>query len=214
MPTRGLLVVVAVVALLLGAALGPRAAGSRAEAQEPAAVVFGFIAVGAGQPAPTRVRALIGETVCGTSGQLALAGDVYLYTLVVASALEKPGCGVDGAAVRLQLLAGEIDAGVPAAQALWRRGITRVDLASVAATSVGVFVGELPAGSGLAQLRWTGPSGTAVTHAVGTIRRDVVAVYHWNTQRQQFDAYVVGAPIEASAYTVVDADDIVFVRVK
>lgn len=111
MRARGLMVVVAVLALLLGVVVGQRAAGSRAEAQEPAAVVFGFVAVSAGQPTPTRVRALIGESVCGTSGQLALAGDAYLYTMVVASALEKPGCGVDGAAVRLQLLSGEIDAG-------------------------------------------------------------------------------------------------------
>jgi hypothetical protein len=157
---------------------------------------------------------MVGETVCGTSALQSLDPALYFYSLSVASALEKPGCGVDGAAVRLQLLAGEIDAGAPAAQALWRRGITRVDLASVAATSVGAFVGELPAGPGLAQLRWAGPSGTAVGRAVATIRRDVAAVYHWNTQRQEFDAYVVGAPIEASAYTVVDADDIVFVRVK
>jgi len=213
-PTRGLLVVVAAVALLLGAAIGQRATGSRANAQEPVAIIFGFVAVGPGQTVPTRVRALIGETVCGTSVQLTQAGELYVYTLLVASALEKAGCGVDGAAVRLQLLAGEIDTGVPAGQALWHRGITRVDLTAVAASSAGAFFGELPAGPGLAQLRWAGPSGTAMARAVATIRREVVAVYRWNTQRQQFDAYVVGAPAEASAYTMIDAEDIVFVRVK
>jgi hypothetical protein len=205
---------VAALALLIGVGIGQQAAGSRAAAQEPAAVIFGFVSVAAGQPAPTRVRALVGETVCGTSGPLAqVEGALLLYTLVVARAGEKAGCGFDGATVRLQLLAGEIDAGVPAAQVLWRQGIARVDLSSVAVTG-GVFVGELPAGPGLAQLRWTGQSGTSVVAALATLRREAVAVYHWNTQRQQFDSYVVGAPREASSYAVVDADDIVFVRVK
>ncbi len=216
MRSRALTLVIAGLALFLGVLLGQQdAGGSSASAQESPSVFYGFTSRYPDGMLPSKVRAQVGDTVCGTAPVLEFSEVSGFYTLTVASAAEKAGCGEDGVSVQFFLLVGDIDPGEPVAQALWERGVHRLDLLfDSAAQEQGAFVGELPAGPGGAQMRWVGPSDVAIEDAVATIPREVVAIYRWNVATQQWDAYVVGAPAAAQTYTRVDADDIVFVRVK
>jgi hypothetical protein len=135
--------------------------------------------------------------------------------LVVVPADQKLGCGTDGAPVQVQLIRGDIGPGVLAAQVPWRAGsLMRFDLSMATTTSVGGFVGALPDGPGTAAVRWSGASGVPVERAVATIARTVESVHFWDVRRQAFRTWAPGAPVLADTYTLVDADDIVFVRVK
>ncbi len=218
MRSRALTVVIASIALLTGFAFGQQdAGGSSVSAQEPPAIFYGFISSphDSREAAPTRVRATIGETVCGTADIAATPElGIGFYTIEVASAKEKPGCGTDGVAVQFRLFSGELDAGVPLAQALWSRGLHRLDLSALASEGAGSFLGELPHGPGGTQLRWAGASGVSIEDAIATIPREVEAVFHWRVDSQSWDYYFGGAPLSTATYHVVDADDIVFVRVK
>src|SRR5205823_8079947 len=128
---------------------------------------------------------------------------------------QKAGCGVEGAAVQLRLISGDLDAGSVAGQVLWRSGaVQQYDLSSVASITAGTFVGALPAGPGAAQLRWTGGSGVPIQTAIASIPRGVDTVYFWDVSAQKYRSYVVGGPAMDQTYTVVDADDIVLVRVR
>jgi len=218
MRPRALTAVIASVALLTGVLLGQQdAGGSRVSAQEPPAIYYGFVsgALGGGDTSPTRVRAYIGETVCGTASIAATPEvEIGFYTIEVASAAEKPGCGSAGLAVQLRLFSGELDAGLPATQALWSGGLHRLDLSTLGSSQAGSFVGGLPDGPGAAQLRWAGASGVPIADAIATIPREVEAVFHWNVGEQAWHYYFAGAPASTATYQLVDADDIVFVRMK
>jgi hypothetical protein len=223
MHSRALTVVIASVALLTGVLLGQHdAGGSRVSAQEPPAIYFGFVftarqatGVGAEDIAPTRVRALIGENVCGTA-QITPTPEPGLgfYTIEVASAADKAGCGSDGTEVKFHAFSGELDTDLPVAHALWSPGLHRLDLDAAGTVDEGAFVGDLPRGAGGAQLRWAGGSGVPIEDAVATVDREVEAVFHWDAQQQGWEFYFTGAPASTATYTVVDADDIVFVKVK
>ena len=220
---RGLFLVVALAALLGGALFGPlfeaslfdaMGAGSRAYAQEPAFVLYGFVESGAA-PLPLKVRANIGGVTCGTADVTASSNAAGFYALVVVPEDQKAGCGVSGVTVQMHLIRSEIDPGVVAGQVLWRAGaLLRYDLSMVASTSAGAFVGALPDAPGTAVLRWSGHSSVPVERAVATIARDVEAVHFWDVRRQQFRSWIPSAPATSDSYTLVDADDIVFVRVR
>lgn len=215
---RGLLFVAALAALLGGALFGPlfgmHRAGSRAYAQEPAFVLYGFVTSG-DAPLPSKVRATIGEVTCGTAEVTAAGNATGVYALVVVPVDQKAGCGANGVTVRVHLIRSEIDPGVVAGQVLWRAGsLQRYDLSMVESTSIGAFLGVLPEGPGTAALRWSGNSGVSIERAVATVAREVEAVYFWDVRRQAYRSWVAGAPEGAATYTLVDADDIVFVRVK
>ena len=206
---------VAACALLIGSSLlGLSGAGSRAHAQEPALVVFG--AVGSGSaPLPTRVRATVGDVACGSAEVTPTGAGTGFFALIVVAAGTKPGCGVEGAAVRLSLQSGEIDPGLVGTQVLFHAGATvRIDLSAVPSLSAGSFVGPLPVGSGQAYVRWTGPAGTPVEQALRTVPREVESVTFWDVLRQEYRSYVVGAAAGSQTYTLVDTDDIVLLRVK
>ncbi len=211
--TRGSVLVVAALSVLLGVFAGDHGAGSRASAQEPAFVLFGFVASG-DAPLPSRVRASIGAVVCGSAQVQPSGPGAGVYALAVVPSDQKAGCGTPGAAVRLTLLSGEIDPGTVAGQVLWRGGHSqRFDLSTVTeALGGGSFAGQLPAGPGLAYLRWTGASAVPIERAIASIPRTVVAVYFWNVGRQAFDTYIAGGLLPS--YTLVDADDIVIVHVR
>ena len=189
-------------------------AGSRASAQEPAMIVFGFVERELNRPFPTRVRAFVGDTVCGTADVAPSGEGLAFYFVIVASEAQKPGCGTEGATVTFRLLYASLDAGTPFAQSVpWRRGVAqRLDLSPQTGAALGSFVGTLPSTSGFGIVRWTGRSGTPVEHAVATIPRAVAAVFYWDVVRQRFDVYIPGGPALTSTYTVVDTDDVVIVR--
>lgn len=200
---------------ILAACLGFLAVGSRASAQAPTALFFGFIALDE-QPAPDRVRALVGDTVCGTAEIMPSGEGRGFYFVQVVSAGEKPGCGVEGSPVSFVLLSGALDEGTPAAQTqAWHAGTSQqLDLSTTTGVSFGAFTGELPSGGGLGLVRWTGASATPVEQAVRTVPREVLAVYYWDVAAQRFLTYIPDAPLVASTYTEVDSGDIVFVRVR
>jgi hypothetical protein len=213
---RGFVLAVVFASLLGGALFGPLVtkAGSRAYASEPAFVLYGYVQAGDGV-LPSKVRASIGDATCGTADVSATSASAGAYALVVVPADQKTGCGTDGALVQVQLIRGEIGPGVLAAQVPWRAGgLVRFDLSMASTASVGGFVGVLPDGPGTAALRWSGASGVPVERAVATIARTVESVNFWDVRRQSFRTWVPGAPVVAQGYTLVDADDIVFVRVK
>lgn len=217
--TRGSVFAVGMLALLLGVFAGNPftgnlGAGSRASAQEPAFVLFGIVSSG-DAPLPSRVRASIGDVVCGTAQVQSSGNGAGVYALAVAPADRKAGCGTSGATVRMALLSGEIDSGIVVGQVLWRGGQSqRFDLYTAPdAADSGTFAGQLPTGPGVAYLRWTGASAVPIARAVATIPREVTAVYFWNVRQQAFDSYIPnGGPIPS--YTLVDADDIVLVHVR
>lgn len=198
---------------LIGISAAP---ASRANAQEAGvAVFFGFIAADATSGPPQSVRATIADITCGTSDVTPLDDGVAFYLLTVASASEKAGCGVDGAPVTFLLLFGEVDPGSPAAQTqAWGIGAHRLDLSAATDVAFGRFVGEFPAGPGIAMLRWSGASATPTEQAVATIARDVESVSHFDVPSQSFRTYIPGAPALASDYALIDRDDIVAVRVR
>lgn len=200
-----------------GSLFGASTAGTpHATAEGVPAVFFGFVPLDQFSAKPTRVRALIGDTVCGTASLQPSGEGLAFYVLSVVPAADKAGCGTDGVPVRFLLLAGEVDPGTPAAQTqAWKQAGQRVDLSPAASNaSFGSFVGQLPAGRGFAMVRWTGRSGTPVEQAVLTLGRRISALYHWNVERQRFDAYIPGALAVVQGYSAVDTDDIVFVGVE
>ena len=146
-------------------------AGSRAYAQEPALVLYGFVQTGDGIP-PTKVRATIGDVTCGTADVNLTSASTGAYALVVVPADQKAGCGTDAALVSVLLLRGEIGPGVLVAQVPWRAGgLVRYDLSATMTAPLGGFVGMMPDGPGAALLRWNGASGVPVERAVTTITR-------------------------------------------
>lgn len=188
--------------------------GSHASAQEPVSVFFGFVDGPAGTP-PERVRALVGETVCGTANVLPLgASPVGFYLVSVASGGEKAGCGQPGSTVRFLLLSGQVDPGTPAEQTgTWRAGENqRLDLVASTAT-LGRFLGELPSGRGLGLVRWVGAAGTPVRDALATLGRPVRQAYLWDVDLQRYRVFIPNAPAAAQTFTIVDTDDLVFVAV-
>lgn len=189
-------------------------AGSRAYAQEPALVLYGFVQTGDGIP-PTKVRATIADVTCGTADVSLTSASTGAYALVVVPADQKAGCGTDGTLVSVLLLRGEVGPGVLVAQVPWHAGgLVRYDLSATLTVPVGGFVGMMPDAAGTAVLRWNGASGVPVERAVTTITRPVEAVHFWDVKRQAFRSWIPGAPAAAQGYLMVDTDDIVFVRVK
>jgi len=158
---------------------------------------------------------MIGDVACG-SAEVAPTGEgIGFYALVIVSGDTKPGCGVEGAAVRLSLQSGEIDPGIESTQVLFRSGTTAIlDLSAMAPLIGGALVGALPAGPGRAYVRWTGPSGVPVEQALRTLSREVESVTFWDVQRQQARHYVVGAQASTQSYTLVDTDDVLMVIVR
>ena len=207
---RGFASLVLGAALLVGSLVS--GVGSRASAQEPALVLYGSIASGS-TPLPSRVRATVGDVSCGSAEVSNTGNGTGFYAVVVVSSDTKSGCGVNGAAVKVWLQSGEIDPGIGTTQVLFRPGaIVHLDLSTVPTTLTGSFVGQLPTGSGVAYLRWTGASGTPIEQAATTIGRAVELISFWDVSKQTFRNYTPGAPTSAQAYSVVDMDDIVLVR--
>jgi hypothetical protein len=189
----------------------------RAYAQEATApfVAYGAIAAGDDGGLPAKVRATVGDVVCGTADVIRSEVGRGFYVVVVASSGQKPGCGVPGSIVQLKLLDGEVDPGALGAQAPFLPGgALRVDFAAVPRMLSGAFVGKLPDGPGAALLQWTGSSGVPIEQATATIGRDVVSVHYWDVQRQVFRSFVAGALPEQQTYTLVDAGDTVLVHVR
>ena len=209
---------VAALAMVAGLALvaSSGASASRAHAQEAdASIFYGFISPGEGGAIPLKVRATISEITCGTDDVTPLAGGLGFYVVTVASQATKEGCGAEGAPVTFLLLAGEVDEGSPAAQTqAWTPGTQRLDLSPIPNATFGTFIGELPAGPGLGVMRWSGVSATPVDQAAATLARDVESVHFYDVPSQGFRVYIPGAPGVVSTYTLVDRDDIVFVRVR
>ncbi len=196
-----------------GSLFGASTAGTpHATAGGVPAVFFGFVPLDQLSAPPTRVRALSGDTVCGSASLQPSSEGLAFYVLSVVPASDKTGCGTDGTPVRFLMLAGEVDPGTPAAQTqAWKQVSQRVDLSPAASNPFfGSFAGQLPAARGFAVVRWTGRSGTPVEQAVLTLGRPISALYHWNVERQRFDAYIPGALAAAQSYSAVDTDDIVF----
>ena len=209
---------IAALAMAAGLALvaSSGASASRAQAQEAdASIFYGFIEPGEGGAVPLKVRATISGVTCGTDDVTPLAGGLGFYVITVASQATKDGCGAEGAPVTFLLLAGEVDEGSPAAQTqAWKPGTQRLNLSPVPNATFGTFIGELPAGPGLGVMRWTGASATPIEQAVATILRDVESVTYFDVPTQSFRVFAPGAPDLVSTYTLVDRDDIVFVRVR
>lgn len=209
---RGLASVVLGAALLAGSLFS--GVGSRASAQEPALVLYGSIASGTA-PLPSRVRVTIGDVSCGSAEVSNTGSGMGFYAVVVVSSDTKPGCGVNGAAVRVSLQSGEIDPGIGATQVIFRPGsIVHLDLSTVPAVLTGSFVGQLPTEAGVAYLRWTGASGTAIEQAAATLGRVVEQISFWDVSKQTVRTYTPGASGNAQTYGLVDTDDIVLVRVQ
>ena len=209
---------VAALALAAGLALvaASGASAPRAYAQEAdASIFYGFISPGDGGSTPIKVRAIISETTCGTDDVTPIDGGIGFYAVIVASASEKDGCGTEGARVTFALLFGAVDEGVPAAQTqAWASRTQRLDLSPVPDATFGTFIGELPAGPGLALLRWVGASATPIDQAIATIPRRVSYVAYFSAGTQAYRSYVPDAPEYVSDYLLVDRDDIVWVRVR
>ena len=198
--------------LVLGAALfvGPlvSGAGSRASAQEPAFVLFGTVARIDGV-LPSRIRATVGEVVCGSADVNRQPDGTGFYALSVVSAGTKTGCGTQFALIRVRAILGEIDSGDVAALAVWRAGeVQQVDLSG---TLSGLFVGALPAGPGRALLLWTGESGVPVERALATLPRAVEAAYLWDGTAAPSRSYIVGAPADLQRLTLIDSGDALLV---
>lgn len=201
---RGLASLVFGAALLAGSLIS--GVGSRASAQEPALVLFGSVAPVDGA-LPSRIRATVGDVVCGSSVVIPGPNGLGSYALAVVSADTKVGCGIEGSLVRLRVLHGEVDGGRFGGLAVWQSGETQqLDLAGAL---LGVFVGALPDGPGRALLLWTGESGVPVEQALRTIPRVVDRAYLWDGTRGSERGYVAGAPSSAQTYSTVDSGDIV-----
>jgi hypothetical protein len=212
--TQGLVSAALCVSLVIAALLGFQKAGSRAYAQEPAFVLFGSVASDGGL-LPSRVRAVIGGVSCGSAEVVDTGNGTGFYALLVASADTKAACGVDGELVEMMLENGAIDPGSLGAATLFRSGaIEHLDLSAGSTEVIGSFIGELPVGAGEAFMRWSGPSGTPIATALRTVHREVVSASFWDVSRQEFRGYTPGAPDAAQTYTLVDADDVVLLRVK
>jgi hypothetical protein len=199
--------------VLTAVALTPRSASAQT-ASSQSLVLYGFITPGdAG--IPSRVRALVGDVVCGTAETIRSEGARGFYILSVAPGQQKSGCATHGAVVQLQLLTGEVDPGVLAAEVVFVPGeALRVDLAAEVNVLYGAFIGSLPTGPGHVILRWDGASAVPIASAIASIPREVIAVHYWDAQRQVFRSYITGAPAIAQSYTFVDAGDIVIAHVK
>ncbi|RLT26918.1 MAG: hypothetical protein DWI48_04990 [Chloroflexi bacterium] len=183
-------------------------AGSRASAQEPAFVLYGRVSPIDGV-LPARVRATVGDVVCGSADVNRQPDGTGFYALSVVSAGTKTGCGTQFALIRVRAILGEIDSGDVAALAVWRAGeVQQVDLSG---TLSGSFVGALPAGPGRALLLWTGESGVPVERALATLPRAVEAAYLWDGTVSPSRSYIVGAPTEVQRFTIVDSGDAVIV---
>ena len=197
---RGLASAVFGAALLAGSLFS--GAGSRASAQEPAFVLYGRVSPIDGV-LPARVRATVGDVVCGSADVNRQPDGTGFYALSVVSAGTKTGCGTQFALIRVRAILGEIDSGDVAALAVWRAGeVQPVDLS---------FVGALPAGPGRALLLWTGESGVPVERALATLPRAVEAAYLWDGTVSPSRSYIVGAPTEVQRFTIVDSGDAVIV---
>lgn len=177
-------------------------------------MLYGFVQV-IDETLPSKVRASIGEVTCGTTDVKATTASMGEYALVVVPADQKAGCGIDGASVQLTLIRGDIGPGVLAAEVPWCAGcVVRYNLAIVSMTSASAFVGVLPDGPGLALLRWNGASGVPIEDAAATIARTVESVNFWDVRQELFRSWIPGAPAVLQGYTLVETDDIVFVRVR
>jgi len=203
---RSLASVVLGAALLAGSLFS--GVGSRALAQEPTFVLFGRVSPIDGV-LPARVRATVGDVVCGSADVSRQADGSGFYALSVVSADSKAGCGTQFGLVRVRLIEGAIDSGDVAALAVWRAGeVQQLDLAG---TLSGSFIGTLPAGPGRALLLWSGESGVPVERALATLPRAVESAYLWDGTVSPARSYIVGAPIEVQRFTIVDSGDAVIV---
>ncbi len=203
---RGFASAVIGAALLAGSLFS--GAGSRASAQEPAFVLFGTVSPIDGV-LPARVRATVGEVVCGSADVSRAAGGTGFYALSVVSADSKAGCGTQFGLVRVRVIEGAIDSGSVAALAVWRAGeVQQLDLTG---TLSGSFIGALPAGVGRALLLWTGESGVPVERALATLPCTVEAAYLWDGTGSPSRSYIVGAPAELQRFAIVDSGDAVIV---
>ena len=211
---------VAVLAIAAGLALAATSGAvvTRAHAQvatAPVSIFFGYVSPDDYGALPQKVRATVSDVTCGTADVTLIENGLGFYVLTVASAETKAGCGEEGASVSFLFLSGEVDTGTPAAQAqAWRAGAQHVDLSVVPDATFGAFVGVLPAGPGIAFMRWTGSSATPTWQAIATIPRDVESVSYLDVSTQTYLVYVPGAPASVSTYLLVDRDDIVTVRVR
>lgn len=152
MMQRGLFVVALFVALVSSALI--TGAGSRASAQEPAFVLHGRIRAVGDTPLPTRLRALVGETVCGSSVVLEDVNGQGSYALAVVSSDVKPECGSRGAQVRIVAVNGNVEADTIGVVVTCEPGTIReLELRVVHATIQGL----LPESNDTVAVRWNGP---------------------------------------------------------
>jgi hypothetical protein len=207
----------AVLVLLISSAQSEAHAQAAPEAvvnQSPY-VMYGFVSAGADGVLPSRVRAMIGDVVCGSADISRVDEGSGFYVVTVAAQGLKDGCGGPESLVELLLLSGAVDPGSPAAYALYRPGgAERYDLSTAAPSAAGFFIGELPAGAGQAVLQWTGASAVPIERALASLGRTVDSVYFWDMNRQVLRSFLPGAPRDEQTYTLIDAEDIVIVQVR
>lgn len=132
----------AAAAVVLAGVLTLAAAGP-AGAQDPPSTVFGSIADSEGPiEEALPVVAYVGDVVCSYTGddprfkeETVYVGDgdgqVAMYTVNVFAATQRPGCGTEGAEVRIQ-----IGDRVAPQTAIWRAGLVRMDITFGEATPV------------------------------------------------------------------------------
>ncbi len=163
-------------AVLAAACTGALMASTAIAQYQPPSTVFGSITDQAGPVAAgIPVTAYIGEQLCGT-GKTEYTGDgparVTVYAVNVSSREDKPGCGVDGAAVIIKV--GDRTAGH---EATWRAGPVRLDITfgNVTPVPIPTFTPAptrtpTPPGTGTPATTPASGTGTAVpTEVAGTI---------------------------------------------
>lgn len=180
---------------------------------------LGFVVADAGEPLPTKVRALgVDGVVCGTTSVSVVEADLGFYNLEVVGDAWRDGCPDEGDEVSFILLYGNVGGGasaVPNAEAVFQAGATSVvSLGTPDAFGVTGWSGEAPRSGGSSILRWNGPSGVPVAEAVSLLRADVTGVWHFDAGSGSMLAWVPEAPSFVQTYEVVGAGDVVLVRVR
>ena len=151
---RGIAAVGVCAALLVGSLM--TWAGSGASAQEPAHVLYGTITVVAGSTPPTRLRALTGDTVCG-SGAIVRDNERLTYALSIVSGDTKSGCARAGDLVRIVPVYDGVESEVGVFVTQEPGTVRALDLRLVNGTVEAL----LPASTDAATVLWHGPRAQA-----------------------------------------------------
>jgi hypothetical protein len=200
-------------AMLLGGAVTSLDAQTVSDG-EWSAIYSGIVFASHDGELPTKVRAIsAGGVVCGTGTVEPLGGSYGEYELPVASSADRAGCPSVGETFHIRFVHGFIEDELGATQpATFATGERTLHVFIGATTGLAGFVGELPPPGGVSFMRWDGPGGTPLEHALATIDAEIAAVFHYDRDGERWRTWFAGAPSFTQSLSTLEAGQIVLVR--